>query len=219
MKRLGQAIAASLILSALAAGSATAICVGDCNSDGQVTIDELVTMVNIALGTQPVATCSAGDANRDGEVTIDEIVTGVNHALSGCPPSEACTRAIATVALTFDPNQVPSLAGVTFELTFPGQLVRLPVDELAERVVDVSDANGFFDAQIVSAGGSGQPAIRASYLTLEQIQPGPLLEVTFDCRATTSPAETDFPCFVRQASDGGGFDVEGVSCEVILDLE
>ena len=59
-------------------------CVGDCNGDGQVTVNELIQMVNIALGTADVSTCLAGDANRDGEITVNEIVAGVNNALNGC---------------------------------------------------------------------------------------------------------------------------------------
>ena len=62
----------------------TPICTGDCNTDGQVTIDEILTMVNIALGNAPVSTCDAGDANHDGEITVDEILTAVNNALNGC---------------------------------------------------------------------------------------------------------------------------------------
>ena len=30
-------------------------CIGDCNSDGQVTVDEILTMVNIALGNAPLS--------------------------------------------------------------------------------------------------------------------------------------------------------------------
>ena len=56
---------------------------GDCNSDGSVTVDELLTLVNIALGNLPVTTCEAGDANHDNEITIDEILAAVNNALIG----------------------------------------------------------------------------------------------------------------------------------------
>ncbi len=70
-----------------------AVCVGDCTNDDSVTVDELITMVNIALGNTGV--CSAGDANLDGGITIDEIVTAVNNALSGCgaepPPTPSLT--------------------------------------------------------------------------------------------------------------------------------
>jgi hypothetical protein len=59
-------------------------CVGDCNLDGTVTVDEIVTAVNIALGTRNVADCLPADGNSDGQVTVDEIVTAVNNALTGC---------------------------------------------------------------------------------------------------------------------------------------
>jgi len=59
-------------------------CVGDCNGNGSVTVDEILTLVNIALGNAPVPTCEAGGANHDNEITIDEILTAVNNALNGC---------------------------------------------------------------------------------------------------------------------------------------
>jgi len=61
------------------------LCVGDCNSNHSVTIDGLITMVNIALGSAPVSMCSAGDANGSGEITVDEIIGAVRNALEGCP--------------------------------------------------------------------------------------------------------------------------------------
>lgn len=63
---------------------ATPPCVGDCNNDQFVPVDELLRMVNIALGNAGVDTCNAGDTNHDGEITIDEILTAVNNALTGC---------------------------------------------------------------------------------------------------------------------------------------
>ena len=60
-------------------------CVGDCNGDLQVTVDEILSMVNIALGNTSVSACEAGDANHDGEVTVNEILAAVNNALNSCP--------------------------------------------------------------------------------------------------------------------------------------
>jgi len=60
-------------------------CVGDCNGDGSVTVDEIITGVNIALGITPVSACLVLDANDDGSVTVDEILQAVNNALNGCP--------------------------------------------------------------------------------------------------------------------------------------
>ncbi len=60
-------------------------CIGDCNAGGDVTVNELITLVNIALGTANATTCTAGDSNGDGAITINEIVEAVNRALTGCP--------------------------------------------------------------------------------------------------------------------------------------
>jgi hypothetical protein len=62
----------------------TVSCVGDCNNSGDVTIDELVKLVNIALGGTPPSACPGGLTKTP--VTIDEIISGVNNALGGCPP-------------------------------------------------------------------------------------------------------------------------------------
>jgi hypothetical protein len=61
-------------------------CVGDCNVDDGVTVDELITLVNIALGNAAVSGCTSGDVNVDGQITIDEILRAVNAALDGCDP-------------------------------------------------------------------------------------------------------------------------------------
>ena len=59
-------------------------CVGDCNWDSQVTIDELLRGVNVALGTAPLSACEMFDDNGAGTVTVDKVVRGVNNALHGC---------------------------------------------------------------------------------------------------------------------------------------
>jgi hypothetical protein len=59
-------------------------CVGDCDGSGDVTVNELITMVNIALGNASLNSCPAGDADHSGAITIDEILRAVNHALNGC---------------------------------------------------------------------------------------------------------------------------------------
>jgi hypothetical protein len=61
-------------------------CVGDCDHNGVVTVDELLTAVNIALDSAdvPMNACLPADANLDYSVSIDELVTAVDHALRGC---------------------------------------------------------------------------------------------------------------------------------------
>lgn len=61
-----------------------AACVGDCDRSGQVTVDEIVRMVNIALQALPVSRCVAGDQDGDGSVTIEELVRAVANLLHGC---------------------------------------------------------------------------------------------------------------------------------------
>ena len=65
------------------AGGSSA-CVGDCGGDGMVTVDELLPLVTISLGTADIGTCRAGDANGDSQITINEILAAVHNALNGC---------------------------------------------------------------------------------------------------------------------------------------
>jgi YVTN family beta-propeller protein len=60
-------------------------CVGDCDGNGAVSVDELVRNVAAALGIAPPAECPTSDVNGDGQTTIDELVAAVNNALKGCP--------------------------------------------------------------------------------------------------------------------------------------
>lgn len=84
-KRAVLVAAVGLVLGARAA-SAVVICEGDCDGDRQVTVDELIRGVAIALGDATLASCAAADPGGDGEVIIHEIVTGLGRALDGCPP-------------------------------------------------------------------------------------------------------------------------------------
>jgi cysteine-rich repeat protein len=81
-------------------GPPTVSCAGDCSGDAAVTIDELITLVNIALGSAQVSACMTGDWNGDNEITIDEILRAVNVALNGCtfsPAEQGCLTSAGTV--------------------------------------------------------------------------------------------------------------------------
>jgi hypothetical protein len=60
------------------------LCVGDCNTNGTVTIDELIAGVNIALGVAQLSLCPQFDCNGTSHVTVDCLVKAVNSALNGC---------------------------------------------------------------------------------------------------------------------------------------
>jgi hypothetical protein len=55
---------------------------GDCNHDGVVTVDELVTGVNVALDRFDVSRCEAMDSNGDGRVGVNELVAAVGETLT-----------------------------------------------------------------------------------------------------------------------------------------
>jgi len=67
-----------------ATATQTPSCVGDCNGNGEVIVNELVMMVNVALGNASVVDCPAGDLDKNDRITVDEIITGVNNALGTC---------------------------------------------------------------------------------------------------------------------------------------
>jgi len=57
-------------------------------------VNEIISLVNVALGSGVLANCEAGDGNGDQQITIDEIVTAVNNALGGCQPAAEQPQAV-----------------------------------------------------------------------------------------------------------------------------
>ncbi|MEO8602994.1 MAG: PQQ-binding-like beta-propeller repeat protein [bacterium] len=79
-------IRVGLVLTALilATPRGSLACVGDCNGDRAVSIDELIRAVQITLGDATLDQCDAVDNNRDGQVTVNELIRGVTKGLNGC---------------------------------------------------------------------------------------------------------------------------------------
>lgn len=100
--RMAAAIIGALLLGTLPAG-ATIIgpplwCTADCNGDGTVAINEMITCVNIALGTSPRESCPACDGDGDGIIGINDLVQAVGYALDpDCPALGADTCGNGTV--------------------------------------------------------------------------------------------------------------------------
>ena len=115
---LRPALITALLLAALAVLStpASAQCAGDCNGDGEVAINELITSVNIALGSALVSTCPSVDANDDGEVAINELIGAVNNALNGCTIGGTPTNTPTTPAT---PTPTPTGPTPTATRTVP----------------------------------------------------------------------------------------------------
>ncbi len=69
-------------------------CAGDCNANGMVEMDEIVTGVEAALGR---AAACAGVDRGDGVVQVDDLVTAVHNARTGCPADLAGNYAATVI--------------------------------------------------------------------------------------------------------------------------
>lgn len=80
-------------------------CLGDCDGEGSVGINELLTSLNIALGLAPVSRCAVCDDDHNGRLTVDELVAAVRNALNGCP-----IPATTPPPLPASPSPTPSVS-------------------------------------------------------------------------------------------------------------
>ena len=71
-------------------------CVGDCNGDRAVTVDELLALANVALATVPASACPLGIPSGTA-LDVALIIRAVNNALNGC--TNPSFRAIAGVSM------------------------------------------------------------------------------------------------------------------------
>ena len=71
-----------VLASVLVAGSGP--CVGNCDGGGAVTVNEIIALVNIALGNSVPSACPNGLPGV-ADVTVAVVIQAVNNALNGCP--------------------------------------------------------------------------------------------------------------------------------------
>ncbi len=191
--RFRQLALAAAALCLAAAGTAkaqrlTAVCGGDCNRDCSVTIDEVLTSVNIGLGRAEATSCDSGDINGDDEVTIEELITSVRTALDGCggPPCQRRTvnipapgpndlDNILTALITAEPGDEIVFPEGTYHLT--GQL-SLDVDDVTIRGQGQDKTILSFATQTTGAEGM---LVMADRFVIENIgmedSPGDLLKI------------------------------------------
>src|SRR5512143_4004613 len=103
-------------------------CVGDCDGDGNVRINELVTVVDIALGSAEVSSCQADCP--DGlplVIFVNCAVMAVNNALTDCPavtptpmPVTSCTATPPCDRTTPTPSE-PELSLSVRAIPAPGE--------------------------------------------------------------------------------------------------
>lgn len=95
-------------------------CVGDCNRDYSVTVDELTIVNAILFGTRPIEDCYRGDGNGDGEITVEEYILAIGYANNGCPTGGGALRA--------DAETLPAVTeNVGWAFGHPGDRVTVPL--------------------------------------------------------------------------------------------
>ena len=135
--------AALVLLCALPLRSAGAACAGDCHDDGEVTVDELILGVNIALGSAIVDQCPALDSSGDRNLTINELIGAVNNALGGCTAALPTPAATPTATPAGPPAPTVTIVppGISTQLlgTFRGRAVneRTGVNKAARISIEV----------------------------------------------------------------------------------
>ena len=134
-------------------------CVGDCDGNGMVSVDENVLGLTMILEDLPMKICPSFDADSNGEITVNEIVVSIADTLYGCgvrptrtpTPSPTRTHTItrtptrtatgtATHTNTPTPTETPGLAGTWIEDDFrlvSSTCPREVTDTLEEEVSDI----------------------------------------------------------------------------------
>ncbi|MFQ5668365.1 MAG: hypothetical protein ACE5I7_18310 [Candidatus Binatia bacterium] len=151
------------VLLAVIPHTAQAVCPGDCNTDGTVTVNELIAMVNVALGSAPVSVCMPGDSSGDGAISVNEIVAAVNNALRGCP-----------VEPTPTPTMVPPspTATATFGVLGTRRFVINPANSPYEAVLSPS-----FHIPLGGFQGQSNGETEPAFFELQAGQPDPFTGV------------------------------------------
>ena len=219
-------LAAALL--ALAAQPAAAQCGGDCNGDGTVAINELITGVNIALGSAAVSTCGSFDVNGNDGVEINELVLAVNAALEGCPAA-ACTPQPGgrCVEIAPGPDAQDEILGALIEAQ-PKDTIFLRAgtyaldQQLSLQVNDVTLRGEGQDRTILSfsgqtSGGEGL-LVQADGFTAEDIgfedSPGDLLKVEGGVGVTLRRVRAEW---TRGPSiENGAYGLYPVQCRDVL---
>lgn len=125
-------------------------CVGDCNGDGAVSIADLITAVNISLGSSAVSACVAVDRNLDGLVSISELIAAVGHGLRGCPPPATPTvssTAGATDTATATPEDSPTPVDSATASATPSTTDTPAATPTATATVIYPDVSGVWDEE------------------------------------------------------------------------
>jgi len=144
-----------------------AACIGDCDGDAVVAINEMVLAVNVALGNVPMSECLAA-ACQDNQVAINCLVSAVRNGLNGCPatptpviratPTPLPAGALGVRRFSLDPaeSQFIAVFNPTFSVPQPGfegflELSAGPVFG-GFAFIDITDASEYLSINLPGAG-------------------------------------------------------------------
>ena len=188
-------------------------CVGDCNRDHVVAINELVIMINIILGNQPIINCLRGDANGDGVIESNEIDQAVNNFGYGCPvpgltPAREAGPIPGPIADSPVTLRIGSAAGASgssvtipvslkngggevsaaeLDLLYPTAVLGNPTCEEARRVSDHSLYTSLPSDPEASAGQTRLRALLVDLTAASTFTDGPIFSCTFDILPGAEP--------------------------------
>jgi hypothetical protein len=124
----------------------TVICAGDCSGTHSVAVNDIIVLVNIALGSADASACPNGIPSGD-SVDIALIIQAVNNALNDCPmanPTPTATPGEVTPIPTPKPTSTPG-----------GGEECLRVSGGNSSVEVVNSSNSWIDVYLGSAVGFG----------------------------------------------------------------
>jgi hypothetical protein len=186
-RRFAAVPALALLACCAAPARAQTTCPGDCNGDLQVTVDELVRGVDIALGTLPLSSCPAFDANATDTVEIAELIAAVQAALTGC--------AAATPTPTATPGE--GVVDIATAVARDAQGIALHLGEqlTVEGVVTV-EAGAFANSKLkvfAQQDGAGIMLYHQSSADVDAFEPGQRVRATGVIRQADPTGSGDNP--------------------------
>ena len=178
------AVAGLLLAVVPPTGPATAIeapatCAADCDASGEVSVEEILQLVNAALGAAPLGDCLCADADNGGSVTVDELLAAVNDALQGCAgmPPLALARNLVSLIRSFafipsfalpvslaisgagpDPGPCPIGGGFASSCNEIGNAVRIPIEVIVCEA-DGPEGRATFNGSATVAGYGSCPDV------------------------------------------------------------
>jgi hypothetical protein len=158
------------------------VCIGDCDANGVVGVNELIIGVTIALARESIDRCPDFDTNDDGALRITELLGGVRSSIEGCRRT--------------DPTPTPT--------STPEQFVAEPAhfecltDWTRIRRFRIANPLGHLDEALAVARGEQPPPYPIG--TIIQLFPG---EAMVKRGGGFFPEGNDWEFFALAASPGG----------------